>query len=119
MDMLIWNCCRALKPTFSNIIADLVCNHSLGIMILIETKACANRPKKIADKLPFNGVIFTNTIGLSGGIWLLWDSSQVAMLELSSIEQEIHVVVTPNDQDGSWLLSAVYASPRFAERRLL
>lgn len=28
-------------------------------------------------------------------------------------------MVTPNHQDGSWLLSAVYASPRFAERRLL
>lgn len=28
-------------------------------------------------------------------------------------------MVTPNHQDGSWLLSAVYASPRFAKRRLL
>ena len=28
-------------------------------------------------------------------------------------------MVTPSHQDGSWLLSAVYASPRFAESRLL
>lgn len=81
MDMLILNCHGALKPTFSNIIADLVCNHSPGIMILIETKACGDRAKKIADKLPFDGAIFANTIRLSGGIWLLWDSSQVVVVE--------------------------------------
>lgn len=96
----MWNCRGALKPTFCNTIDDLVRLHTLAIMILIETKACGDRAKKIADKLPFDGAIFANTIGLSGGIWLLWDSSQVAVAELSSIEQEIHVVVTPNHQDG-------------------
>ena len=35
------------------------------------------------------------------------------------MEQEIHAVVSPNHQDGSWLFSGVYSSPRFAERRLL
>lgn len=119
MDLLIWNCRGALKPTFCNIITDLVRNHSPAIMILIETKACGDRAKKIANKLPFDGAIFANTIGLSGGIWLLWDSSQVVVVELSSTEQEIHVAVTPNHQDGSWLLSAVYTSPRFAKRWLL
>lgn len=96
MDMLIWNCHGALQPTFSNIIVDLVRNHSLGIMILIETNACGHKAKKIADKLPFDGAIFANTIGLSDGIWLLWDSSQVTVVELSSTEQEIHAVVTSN-----------------------
>jgi len=75
MDMLIWNCYRALKPTLCNIIADLVRTYSPAIMILIEMKACGDRAKMIADKLPFDGAIFANTIGLSGGIWLLWDSS--------------------------------------------
>ncbi|XP_075660821.1 uncharacterized protein LOC142630676 [Castanea sativa] len=43
----------------------------------------------------------------------------VVVVELSSTEQEIHAVVTPNHQDGSWLLSVVYSSPCFAKRRLL
>lgn len=68
MDMLIWNCRRALKPTFCNIIADLVHIHTSTIMILTETKACGDKAKKIAHKLPFDGAIFANTIGLSGGI---------------------------------------------------
>ena len=64
--------------------------------------------------LPFDGAIFANTIGLSGGLWLLWDFSQVAVVELSSTKQEIHAVVTLNHQDSLWLLSTVYASLRFA-----
>ena len=89
------------------------------IMILTETKAYGERAKRIVNKLPFDGAIFANTIGLTGGLWLLWDSSQVEVVRLSSTEQEIHAVVTPTYSNSSWLLSTVYASPRFAERRLL
>jgi len=88
-------------------------------MILTETKAYGERAKRIVNKLPFDGAIFANTIGLTGGLWLLWDSSQVEVVRLSSTEQEIHAVVTPTYSNSSWLLSAVYASPRFVERRLL
>ncbi|XP_075665606.1 uncharacterized protein LOC142635308 [Castanea sativa] len=72
-----------------------------------------------ADRLPFDGAIFANTIGLTRGLWLLWDSAQVDIAELSSTEQEIHVVVTPSYSNNPWLLSAIYASPRYVERRLL
>lgn len=39
--------------------------------------------------------------------------------KLSSTEQEIHVVVSLSYSNTQWLLSAIYASTRFAERRLL
>lgn len=35
-----------------------------------------------------------NSIGLSGGLWVLWDSEQVELSDLSSTEQEIHALVT-------------------------
>ena len=41
------------------------------------------------------------------------------MVEFLSTEQEIHVVVTLNHQEGSWLLFVVYTSPCFAKRRFL
>ena len=88
-------------------------------MILTETKASGAREKRIANRLPFNGAIFANAIGLSGGLWLLWDSSRVSVTELATTEQEIHVLVTPIYSNTSWLLSVVYASPRFVERCLL
>lgn len=88
-------------------------------MIIMETKVGDESAKGIADRLPFDGAIFANSIGLSGGLWLLWDLSQVDVADLSSIEQEIHVVVTPSYSNNPWLSLAVYASPRYAKRCLL
>ena len=39
--------------------------------------------------------------------------------ELSSTEQEIHILVRDLSSNNSWLMSAIYASPRFVERCLL
>lgn len=49
---------------------------------------------------------------------MLWDTGQVGISELASMEQEIHVVVSSLTHPP-WLLSAIYASLRFAERCLL
>lgn len=38
---------------------------------------------------------------------------------LSSIEQEIHALVKVNFSSFSWLISAIYASPKYSGRRLL
>lgn len=93
--------------------------HNPAILILTETKASGAREKRIANRLPFNGAIFANAIGLSGGLWLLWDSSRVSVTELATTEQEIHVLVTPIYSNTLRLLSVVYASSRLAERSLL
>ena len=41
------------------------------------------------------------------------------VIHLGSIEQEIHALVKVRPLNTSWLFSAVYASPRIAERQLL
>ena len=41
----------------------------------METKVSGNRAKSIADRLPMDGAILVNNIGLSGGLWVLWDST--------------------------------------------
>ena len=38
---------------------------------------------------------------------------------LAAIEQEIHAIIRVRSQSLSWIISAIYASPRFAERCLL
>ncbi|KAK9984141.1 hypothetical protein SO802_033666 [Lithocarpus litseifolius] len=76
MNLIIWNYRGTLNSTFCNNVIELTQFHNLAILILIETKASGDRAKRIADRLPFDGAIFTNTIGLSGGLWLLWDSSR-------------------------------------------
>ena len=118
MNILIWNCWGALNPTFKNVVIDLVQLHSLAIMIVTETKVGDNRAKEITSQLPFDGAIISSTIGLTGGLWLLWDSSRVEIAKLSYTEQEIHVTISCSHTQP-WLLSIVCANPRYAEQRLL
>lgn len=114
MNMLIWNCRGALNPTFCDVVIDLVHMHSPVIMIVGETKVCGERAKRILERIDLDGAIFANSVGLSGRLWVLWDSNQVEISEIASTEQEIHVVVTSTTKPP-WLLLAIYASPRYAK----
>ena len=61
----------------------------------------------------------TDTIGYAGGIWLLWSSNVVHVDILATTEQEIHAIIRVRSQSLNWLISAIYASPRFTERCML
>ena len=69
--------------------------------------------------IPFDGATMANTIGFAGGIWLLWRSDLVQVDVLATIEQEIHGLIWIRSQTFNWLLSSIYASPRFVERCIL
>ena len=118
MNMLIWNCREALNPTFCDVVNNLIQMHSPTIMVIGETKVSGERAKRISDRINLDGAIFANSIDLSGGLRVLWDSNQVEIAELASTEQEVHVIITSTTKPP-WLLSAIYASPRYAERQLL
>ena len=85
----------------------------------METKLGGIRAKQITDRLPFNGAIHTDTIGFAGGLWLLWNSGKVEVSLLSKTGQEIHVFVKVHSLDSTYFFSAIYSSPRLAERRVL
>nr|XP_023924685.1 uncharacterized protein LOC112036087 [Quercus suber] len=51
------------------------------------------RAKEITNRLPFDGALHVDTIGYSGGIWVLWNSDDVEVTQLAKTEQEIHVEV--------------------------
>lgn len=55
----------------------------------------------ISNCLHFDGAIHANTIGLTGGLWVLLDSAQVEISELASMEQEIHVLVKELSSNSS------------------
>ncbi|XP_075647222.1 uncharacterized protein LOC142618104 [Castanea sativa] len=63
--------------------------------------------------------IHTDTIGYAGGLWLLWKSEGVEVIQLAKTEQEIHVIIKVRSSDLSWVLTCIYASPRLVERKLL
>ena len=67
--------------------------HDPVIFVIMETCLGGERAKDITDRLPFDGAIHTDTIGLSGGLCLLWNSDLVDVVLLSKTEQEIYVTV--------------------------
>ena len=119
MNIIMWNCRGALKPSFLKHVSALVHNHNLAIMVVMETQIGGGREKQVTDRMPFDGAYHTETIGYAGGLWMLWNSDKVEVTLLSSIEQEIHAVVKVRNSNSSWMFTIVYASPRIVERHIL
>ncbi|KAK7819526.1 hypothetical protein CFP56_040187 [Quercus suber] len=109
----------ALKPSFRKRASELVQNHNLAILVVMETRVGGDRAREITSLLPFDGAIHTDTIGYAGGLWVLWNVDRVDIALLFSIEQKIHAEVKVRFINISWLFLAVYASPRNAERQVL
>ena len=119
MNIIVWNCRGARKPSFQKHVRDLVQSHDPTILVVMETRVGGERAREITDKLPFDGAIHTDTIGYSSGLWVLWNADKVEVSSLANIEQEIHIVDKVRSLNSSWLFSAVYASPRSTERQIL
>lgn len=119
MNIITWNCRGTLKPNFQNHVKELVQNHDPTILIIIETRVDGERAKEILDRLPFDGAIYTNTIGYVGGLWVLWNSNRVVVAPLATTEQEIHITVKVKPSNSDFLVSVVCANPRFNERCVL
>ena len=119
MNIIAWNCREALKPSSQNHVRQLVHNHDPAIMIIMETHIGGERARNIIDKLPFDGAMHINTIGFTGGLWLLWSSDKVQVNQLALLEQEIHVLVKVLSCNFEFIYTAVYASPKFHKRCVL
>ena len=119
MNIIVWNCRGARKPSFQSHVRELVHNHNPAILVVMETRVGGDREREITDKLPFVNAYHTETIGYAGGLWMLWNSDRVNITPMSSTEQEIHAIVTVLNSHSNWLFTAVYASPRSAERHIL
>ena len=77
MNIIIWNCTSALKPSFQKHVRELVSNNDSANLIVMETKIGGDRAGEITKRLPFDGVIHIDTIGYAGGLWMLWNSNKV------------------------------------------
>ena len=109
----------ASKPSFQNRVRELVQNHNPEILVVMETRAGGNRAREITERLPFDGVIHTDTIGYDDGLWVLWNSNRVDVSHLFSTKQEIHFTVKVRISNVIWLSSAMYASPRSTKWHIL
>lgn len=74
-------------------------------------------------RLNYDSSYGIDSIGLSGGNWLIWDSNRISVDLLPHGQQALHLLVkvysNPKFAEFSWLLSGVYASTTLENRLLL
>ena len=71
MNIIVWNCRGALKPSFQKHVRELVHNHNPAILVVMETHIGGERAKEITDRFLFDGVVHMETISYVGGLWML------------------------------------------------
>ena len=75
--------------------------------------------KEVLDRLPFDGTIYTEMTGFTGGLWLLWNADKVEVEVLAKTKPEIYVEVKVRVYNLFWNFSAIYTSPRSEEMCIL
>ena len=119
MKMIAWNCQGAGSNTFRTHAYELHCRHHLDILIIVEPRIAEGRAQAVIDTLPYTHSRKVDPTGFSGGIWLLWNESSSFNVEiLTHSDHSLHALVKVNYPSLTFVLTAVYASPNFAKRKI-
>lgn len=110
MKLLIWNCRGAGNKAFKRTMKELEKNHKPSIIMLMETKVKLSSMGLFFNKLGFTTSSHVDSMGRSGGIWVLWDPFRATVKALDVNAQVIHAKIQ-HDGYSDWILSTIYASP--------
>ncbi|XP_028124491.1 uncharacterized protein LOC114321519 [Camellia sinensis] len=113
--LLLWNCRGASNNIFKRNLVEIIRTHKPEILILMETKVPLSRMSNFFNRLGFTALSIVNPIVRVGGIWIIWDTSQVNVRVSSISSQAIYATIYKEDYE-EWVLAAVYASPNPALR---
>ncbi|KAL7247368.1 hypothetical protein ACSBR2_002308 [Camellia fascicularis] len=115
MDLFIWNCRGAGNARFRRNLRELVRLHQPDMMVLMETKVEISTMGMFFNNLGYTASTHVDPIGRSGGIWLLWNPSQLNVRVQNASSQIITATISRQDYPD-WVLSAIYASPNICLR---
>ncbi|XP_025617102.1 uncharacterized protein [Arachis hypogaea] len=118
MIILSWNCRGAASRDFCRTLKEIIRQNNPDIVILMETRCSGRKALSVVNSIsmPYHHMEEAN--GFSGGIWILWRDPGMNVSFLKSRRQYVHMEIRPNN-DRSWFLTAVYASPQEQNRRSL
>lgn len=87
------------------------------IVILTKTRVSGDCGNSIINGLGFQRYLKVDAIGFSGGIWVLWNPNTITVEPIATAFHEVFLKVQASN--GTFILTAIYASPIFAIRKLL
>ncbi|KAI8023817.1 hypothetical protein LOK49_LG03G00556 [Camellia lanceoleosa] len=97
--ILFWNCRGADNNNFKRNLTEIVRAHKPEILILMETKVPFSKMGNFFNRLGFTASTIVDPIGRVGGIWIVWDTSQVNVRASSVNSQAIHATIHKEDYD--------------------
>ncbi|XP_021826248.1 uncharacterized protein LOC110767113 [Prunus avium] len=97
---------------------ELIHNHHVDILFLCEPRISSKKAIDTVKSLGFPCYEIVDSVGFSGGLWLLWKDTNVNIEILGSTDQSITTCVTSPGKTP-WLLTTIYASPCGPKREKL
>lgn len=116
--IVVWNVRGAAGRDFALALKEIQRRYHAHIVVLVETRCSGSQAQKVIKKLGFSHQILQEARGLSGGIWILWNDDSINLSVIQHDHQFVHCLISGLGRK-SWLFTAIYASPREKERRLL
>ncbi|OMO91594.1 hypothetical protein CCACVL1_07070 [Corchorus capsularis] len=91
MKILSYNARGAANPLFKQLVRQLVADHKPTMLIITEPRISGSRGELVRNSLGFDGSEYVDPIGFSGGIWILWHTTEIDVTVKSKTRQEITV----------------------------
>lgn len=90
MPIISWNYQGAGNNRFCIMFKELVKSHHPMICIILEPRISGTKADSVVNKLGFNKNFREEARGFAGGIWVLWDDSQVTLNILHASHKFVH-----------------------------
>ncbi|KAL0361394.1 UNVERIFIED_CONTAM: hypothetical protein Sradi_3823900 [Sesamum radiatum] len=112
MKVLTWNCRRVSSTEFIPTARSLLARYNPQVFVVLDTRIQAERAAPIIRRLQFDGSAVSSSIGLAGGMWVLWKNDLVTVHQLHASSRTIHVEVSLRGGIEPFLMSAIHNHPQ-------
>ena len=113
MKIATWNVRGVGNACFRLNVQDLINAYGSNILVILEPHISGNHAEHLINQVGLPGHFQVDLIGLSSGIWVLWDNHKCNVDVVQATEQSVAMIIRVpySSQYTPWLFSAIYASP--------
>lgn len=116
MNIISWNCRGAASRVFPGRVRDLIRGMDIHVLFLLETRVSGLKADRAISRLGFNRWIHIEASGYAGGIWAVWNDSDVTVTYIASTTQYLHCRIDSIKMAYSSLVTCIYAEPDYTRR---
>lgn len=90
LSFLVWNCRGAVSKGFAAALKNLVRLQKPRFIVLLKPRISGTKARRVIQSLGFRHSELVEAEGFGGGIWLLWNDSQLKVEVLEKHMQFMH-----------------------------